>query len=52
MPTDRTWRDRFVDARFSEDEQTEWERLVLVKGWRYDAATTEMLRRREEAQSK
>lgn len=40
-----TWKDRFVDARFSASEATEWERLV-AEGMDRDVATKEMIRRR------
>jgi hypothetical protein len=43
-----SWRDGFVDARFTPAEVTEWERLV-TGGMEREAATAEMLRRREYA---
>jgi hypothetical protein len=44
-PSAASWRDGFVDARFTPAEVTEWERLV-AGGMEREAATAEMLRRR------
>lgn len=44
-PAALSWKDRFVDARFSAEEATEWEQLV-ASGWSRDDATEELLTRR------
>lgn len=46
MAEQASWKDRFVDARFSAAEATEWERLVDEEDVDRDAATAEMIRRR------
>jgi hypothetical protein len=46
-----SWIDRFYDARFSQEETSEWERLVAKstgdKDKARDEATQELIRRRE-----
>jgi len=42
----KTWKDRLVDARFSAEEMTEWERLYFKEGLTQDEATATLIERR------